>query len=1176
METAERTIFLYWVVATVGVWWVANTIATIASKSVMKGDDISAKGTTGWTSAFEDLRWVDLTALQHLIGSVISVLLVKLKGKPVWPSHARGLRTIICVAALGNVIGNLTTNAAYALITSSSVQVVKACEPLFTFMLTVLLYRDRAALDVSNLLSVAIIVVGAGTFLTREARFNIWGIGIGMISNTAFPIRNIFLKKLSEIWDSPLQKYAVISIFSVFFLLPALVVKVFINQEVAAVRLSESLISGVFHCTYNLASIEVLERFSPVTHALLNISKRLFVVMTNIMYFHTPISWNMVISLAALVIGCYLYQMKSSSKKTHTVMKGLILFAFAVYSLQNKLEPPSQVIFNPNKHVDCGRISTAWVYDKPIPNDLALNIEALSARVVNLPVHVYCGTTQCVDAIAKLNNTNIAVEFLVASNIVKNTSLERWIAHHPFNKVLAGKEFETHLQEVVRLGLLWNYGGFYIDPMVRVTDALKFISKCSDLNYANAVVTKGVEVPEGSVLQASFFPRKHHPFIGELAERFDSEYPTGGYTSAPMNFSFQETIWTIINDKLCRFCPFVSDDVRLKQVPLPSAAYEQNYYGTLSYNTRAGVPAYNLGDEMQCFPGLQYLPFVDNFVERDKLKASSGNNTITAFFNAYWAASGFSWPPPSNIDPILLSLHIDSHQKILNRFAQHIEYLKEREPIGSRDYGSLNFLKEHGVKAFFSGCLTLLLKNPNVDGQRTEDIYITDVRKGFIKLLPKEIQDKAIQVVHRSKSKDNLVRFTEVYERIRKYASAKLVITQRIHCALPCVAMGTPVIFINSPGLPGGSAAKTSPRTAGLTPLFHTLDSYTLSGKDVKNWLGNFSWHNIPPNPNANMLMRLRATFWNVIRGHQALSDAAKKFGVIPMSLPPIQTQHITFLFHLIFTTNESPVSLLAQGTKQCGFNWRHMRSIESIFHHHPTAEVIVHSRTLPHDTFDVLTEAGYTIKVQNYDLEKLLKGSPAESFASKLEEAKKGRHWYSHQTDLLRLLVLYLWGGTYMDMDAILVRPIDSLSSNTVGFQSPRRDRLGGAFMSFEKNNSYLKSCLQEFANTYDENNWERNGYSLLTHVWRQYYAHGNNDVITVDHRSFFMFNYKNIMLQCFEQTSGVKFESNMEVLKVKAYAVHLYSSITGHIGIQDKLNNGTICSHLLNSFCVLCNDLH
>ena len=100
-----------------------------------------------------------------------------------------------------------------------------------------------------------------------------------------------------------------------------------------------------------------------------------------------------------------------------------------------------------------------------------------------------------------MNNTIIAVEFLVASHIVKNTSLERWIAHHPFNKLLAGKEFETHLHEVIRLHLLWNYGGFYIEHTVQVTDALKFISRCPDFDYTNALVSK-FEVPTGSVLQS--------------------------------------------------------------------------------------------------------------------------------------------------------------------------------------------------------------------------------------------------------------------------------------------------------------------------------------------------------------------------------------------------------------------------------------------------------------------------------------------------------------------------------------------------------------------------------------------------------------------------------------------------------------------------------------------------
>ena len=323
------------------------------------------------------------------------------------------------------------------------------------------------------------------------------------------------------------------------------------------------------------------------------------------------------------------------------------IFIDATYLLANKLvdqnNPPSEIIFHPKKPPDCGIISTAWVFDKPIPNNIALNIKSLSAQVPNMPVHVYCGTTQCVDAVTKLNSdTNLTVEFLVASRIVKNTSLEHWFAHHPFNKVLAGREFETHLQEVVRLGLLWNYGGFYIDPTVQANDALKFILKCSELNYANALVSKIVNVSEGSVLQASFFPVKHHPFIGELAERFDSDYPTGGNTSGPMNFNFQKRVWTSLNAKLCNFCPAVADDVLLKVVPLLGETYKVNHYGTLSYNAHP-CGTFNLGDEIQGFPGLQYLPFVDTFIERDNLKASSGNNKITSFFNAYWSGTRASY-----------------------------------------------------------------------------------------------------------------------------------------------------------------------------------------------------------------------------------------------------------------------------------------------------------------------------------------------------------------------------------------------------------------------------------------------------------------------------------------------------------------------------------------------------
>ena len=194
--------------------------------------------------------------------------------------------------------------------------------------------------------------------------------------------------------------------------------------------------------------------------------------------------------------------------------------------------------------------------------------------------------------------------------------------------------------------------------------------------------------------------------------------------------------------------------------------------------------------------------------------------------------------------------------------------------------------------------------------RRTENIYLADVKSEFAQFLSLEVQEKAITVMHDMKGSnmyDILARFTAAYQLMEMYASAKLVVTQHIHCALPSVAIGTPVILINSPVLPGGGGTKTksSSRTVGLTPLFHTVDLYGASVESARGWLRSFSMYNPPPNPNTSLMMRLRAMAWNVICQNQALYDAAHKFGLVPFS-PPDPPSSEQLLFHLVFTTSNT------------------------------------------------------------------------------------------------------------------------------------------------------------------------------------------------------------------------------------------------------------------------------
>ena len=66
---------------------------------------------------------------------------------------------------------------------------------------------------------------------------------------------------------------------------------------------------------------------------------------------------------------------------------------------------------------------------------------------------------------------------------------------------------------------------------------------------------------------------------------------------------------------------------------------------------------------------------------------------------------------------------------------------------------------------------------------------------------------------------------------LHKYARAKLVITSRIHCALPCLALGTPVIFVN-----GFDSFVDSCRFDGIIELFNRID---VNAKDG-SWEANF------------------------------------------------------------------------------------------------------------------------------------------------------------------------------------------------------------------------------------------------------------------------------------------------------------------------------------------------
>ena len=201
--------------------------------------------------------------------------------------------------------------------------------------------------------------------------------------------------------------------------------------------------------------------------------------------------------------------------------------------------------------------------------------------------------------------------------------------------------------------------------------------------------------------------------------------------------------------------------------------------------------------------------------------------------------------------------------------------------------------------------------------------------------------------------------------------------------------------------------------------------------------------------------------------------------------------------------------------------------------------------------------------------------GTPAEAFVrDELPYAQKGEHWYSHETDLLRLLILYKFGGIYTDIDMIVVRELHDLPANVIGWESA--SNLNGAFLKFQRGHPYLHACIAHFSTRYAQA-WSENGPLLLSRVWRKWSAaNTHNDVITVGTTAFYMFFYRSIQKQCFEETSGPTFDENWRILRDRAFAIHLYSKVTASYGNGKMIKDGTLCKYILNTFCVLCNKVY
>jgi Alpha 1,4-glycosyltransferase conserved region/Glycosyltransferase sugar-binding region containing DXD motif len=311
-------------------------------------------------------------------------------------------------------------------------------------------------------------------------------------------------------------------------------------------------------------------------------------------------------------------------------------------------------------------------------------------------------------------------------------------------------------------------------------------------------------------------------------------------------------------------------------------------------------------------------------------------------------------------------------------------------------------------------------------------------------------------------------------------------------------------------------------------------------------------------------------------------------------------------------TPNRLPTFHIVISSGQDSLTTLNMRCIESIFYHHPTAKLIIHSNQqsgllsgIQHPKLRPLLQRGYDIQVNFYQPEAVLRSTLAipishidqnlaQEFLNKMTtgELQKEPYWYANEANLMRLCLLYSQGGIYLDTDVVLLNHILAANPALDNVMGRHKDgkKFHNAVMKFtQPGNPFLAAVLDDMFLHYNGTKWGNNGpkafgRTALSHpemicppLSYPFAAapHAQNPpchIHPLPNEAFAPVSYKQWDQVCFMDSSP-PYEQTSHIL-ANSLVVHFNNKVTGKSIAENHYKRGSLCDHVLNSYCVTCQE--
>ncbi|KAF1894380.1 hypothetical protein Lal_00027139 [Lupinus albus] len=209
--------------------------------------------------------------------------------------------------AVAHTIGHVAATVSMSKVAVSFTHIIKSGEPAFSVLVSRFLLGET--FPVSVYLSLIPIIGGCALAAVTELNFNMIGFMGAMISNVAFVLRNIFSKRgMKGKSVSGMNYYACLSILSLAILTPFAIAVEGPHMWAAGWQTALSQIGPQFvWWVVAQMSYMSLDEISPLTFSIGNTMKRISVIVSSIIIFHTPIQPNNALGAAIAILGTFLY-----------------------------------------------------------------------------------------------------------------------------------------------------------------------------------------------------------------------------------------------------------------------------------------------------------------------------------------------------------------------------------------------------------------------------------------------------------------------------------------------------------------------------------------------------------------------------------------------------------------------------------------------------------------------------------------------------------------------------------------------------------------------------------------------------------------------------------------------------------------------------------------------------